>query len=96
LLEDEHDLPDLIIIDGGKGQLSSAFQVLRKLKLRIPIISIAKRKEEIYVPGIKYPLPIKKDEKASLFVQEIRDEAHRFAITYNRLLRQKSLIPKNS
>jgi excinuclease ABC subunit C len=93
LLEDQHDMPDLIIIDGGKGQLSSAFQELRKLKLRTPIISIAKREEEIYVPGLKSPLPIKKDEKASLLVQEIRDEAHRFAITYNRLLRQKSLIP---
>jgi len=92
LLEDKHEMPDLIIIDGGKGQLSSAFQELRKLKLRIPMISIAKREEEIYVPGLKHPLPIKKDEKASLFVQEIRDEAHRFAITYNRLLRQKSLI----
>lgn len=95
LLEDKHDLPDLIIIDGGKGQLSSAFQELRTLKIRVPLISIAKREEEIYVPGIKSPLPIKKDEKASLFVQEIRDEAHRFAITYNRLLRQKSMIPKN-
>jgi len=92
LLEDKHELPDLIIIDGGKGQLSSAFQELRKLRLRVPIISIAKREEEIYVPGLKAPLPIKKDEKASLFVQEIRDEAHRFAITYNRLLRQKALI----
>ncbi len=92
LLEDKHDMPDLIIIDGGKGQLSSAFQEIRKLKLRIPIISIAKREEEIYVPGLKSPLPIKRDEKASLFVQEIRDEAHRFAINYNRLLRQKSLI----
>lgn len=92
LLEDKHDMPDLIIIDGGKGQLSSAFQELRKLQLRIPIISIAKREEEIYVPGLKSPLPIKRDDKASLFVQEIRDEAHRFAINYNRLLRQKSLI----
>jgi excinuclease ABC subunit C len=92
LLEDKHEMPDLIIIDGGKGQLSSAFQELRKLKLRIPIISIAKREEEIYVPGLKAPLPIKKSDKASLFVQEIRDEAHRFAINYNRLLRQKSLI----
>ncbi len=92
LLEDKHELPDLIIIDGGKGQLSSAFQELRKLRVRVPIISIAKREEEIYVPGLKAPLPIKKDEKASLFVQEIRDEAHRFAITYNRLLRQKALI----
>lgn len=95
MLEDKHDLPDLIVIDGGKGQLSSAFQELRKLKIRVPLISIAKREEEIYVPGIKSPLPIKKEEKASLFVQEIRDEAHRFAITYNRLLRQKSMIPKN-
>jgi excinuclease ABC subunit C len=92
LLEDKHDMPDLIVIDGGKGQLSSAFQELRKLKLRIPIISIAKREEEIFIPGLKSPLPIKKDEKASLFVQEIRDEAHRFAITYNRLLRHKALI----
>lgn len=94
LLEDKHEMPDLIIIDGGKGQLSSAFQELRELRLRVPIISIAKREEEIYIPGLKSPLPIKKDEKASLFVQEIRDEAHRFAITYNRLLRQKSLIQK--
>lgn len=92
LLEEGHELPDLIIIDGGKGQLSAAFQELRKLKVRVPLISIAKREEEIYVPGLKNPLPIKKDEKASLFVQEIRDEAHRFAITYNRLLRQKALI----
>ncbi len=92
LLEDGHEMPDLIVIDGGKGQLSSAFQELRKLRLKVPIISIAKREEEIYVPGLKAPLPIKKDEKASLFVQEIRDEAHRFAITYNRLLRQKALI----
>jgi excinuclease ABC subunit C len=92
LLEDKHEMPDLIVIDGGKGQLSSAFQELRKLRVRVPIISIAKREEEIYVPGLKAPLPIKKDEKASLFVQEIRDEAHRFAITYNRLLRQKALI----
>ncbi|HII02908.1 TPA: excinuclease ABC subunit C [Methanosarcinaceae archaeon] len=92
LLEDGHEMPDLIVIDGGKGQLSSAFQELRKLRVRVPIISIAKREEEIYVPGLKSPLPIKKDEKASLFVQEIRDEAHRFAITYNRLLRQKALI----
>ncbi|WP_440955196.1 excinuclease ABC subunit UvrC [Methanosarcina sp. Mfa9] len=92
LLEDGHEMPDLIVIDGGKGQLSSAFQELRKLRVRVPIISIAKREEEIYVPGLKSPLPIKKEEKASLFVQEIRDEAHRFAITYNRLLRQKALI----
>ncbi|MBA2850860.1 excinuclease ABC subunit C [Methanococcus maripaludis] len=92
LLEENLELPDLIIIDGGKGQLSSAFSELRKLKLKIPLISIAKREEEIYTPGIENPLPIKKNEKASLFIQEIRDEAHRFAINYNRLLRKKELI----
>jgi len=92
LLEDKHDMPELIIIDGGKGQLSSAFQELKKLKIRVSIISIAKREEEIYVPGFKSPLSIKRDEQASLFIQEIRNEAHRFALNYNRLLRQKSLI----
>ena len=86
------ELPDLVIIDGGVGQLSSAFQELRNLRVRVPVISIAKREEEIYMPGLDKPLPIKKDDKASLYVQEIRDEAHRFAISYNRLLRQKAVI----
>ena len=86
------ELPDLVIVDGGVGQLSSAFQELRNLRVRVPVISIAKREEEIYIPGLDKPLPIKKDDKASLFVQEIRDEAHRFAISYNRLLRQKAVI----
>ena len=86
------ELPDLVIIDGGLGQLSSAFQELRNLRVRVPVISIAKREEEIYMPGLDKPLPIKKDDKASLYVQEIRDEAHRFAISYNRLLRQKAVI----
>jgi excinuclease ABC subunit C len=86
------ELPDLVIIDGGLGQLSAAFQELRNLRVRVPVISIAKREEEIYMPGLDKPLPIKKDDKASLYVQEIRDEAHRFAISYNRLLRQKAVI----
>lgn len=85
------EFPDLIIIDGGKGQLSSAKNILDEIGVKIPVISIAKREEEIYVPGLKYPLPLKKDEKASLFIQEIRDEAHRFAISYNRLLRKKEI-----
>jgi len=85
------EYPDLIIIDGGKGQLSAAGMELEKLGLKIPLISIAKREEEIYVPGFSHPLPIKKNEKASLFVREIRDEAHRFAVKYNRLLRKKEI-----
>lgn len=91
LKEEMQDMPDLIVIDGGKGQLSSALAVLRELRLKIPIISLAKGEEEIYVPGLDGPLEIKKNEKASLFVQEIRDEAHRFAIAYNRLLRKKAI-----
>ncbi|VVB71441.1 UvrABC system protein C [uncultured archaeon] len=91
-LKDEmQELPDLIVIDGGAGQLSSALGELQKLRIRIPVISIAKGEEDIYVPGRDGPLSIKKNEKASLFIQEIRDEAHRFAITYNRLLRKKSM-----
>jgi excinuclease ABC subunit C len=92
LRDENKELPDLIIIDGGLGQLSSAFQELRNLRVRVPVISIAKREEEIYMTGLDKPLPIKKDDKASLFVQEIRDEAHRFAISYNRLLRKKAVI----
>ncbi len=91
LKEEGQEFPDLIIIDGGEGQLSSAFREIRKLRLKIPVVSIAKREEEIYVPESSQPLDIKRNEKASLFVQEIRDEAHRFAITYNRLLRQKAM-----
>jgi len=91
LKEEGQEFPDLIIIDGGEGQLSSAFREIRKLRLKIPVVSIAKREEEIYVPESSRPLDIKRNEKASLFIQEIRDEAHRFAITYNRLLRQKAM-----
>jgi excinuclease ABC subunit C len=91
LKEEEEDLPDLIVIDGGKGQLSAASEELQVLRLKVPIISLAKREEEIYVPGLDSPLDIRKDETASLYLQEIRDEAHRFAIAYNRLLRKKAI-----
>jgi excinuclease ABC subunit C len=85
-------LPDLVIIDGGRGQLSAALGELKKLQLAIPVIALAKRNEEVYVPGRMRPLPLDRKEKASLFVQEIRDEAHRFAVSYNRLLRRKKII----
>lgn len=91
LLEEGKPLPDLIVIDGGKGQLSYAVDVLKKLGVKTPVISLAEREEEIFVPGMSDPLPIKKNEKASLYLQEIRDEAHRFAITFNRQLREKAL-----
>jgi excinuclease ABC subunit C len=92
LKKEDTELPDLIIIDGGRGQLNFALQELEKLNLKIPIISIAKQFEEIYLPGRFLPLKISKKDKALHFIQEIRDEAHRFAIKYNRLLRKKELI----
>jgi excinuclease ABC subunit C len=93
LITEDEILPDLIIIDGGKGQLSAALYELGKFELQIPIITIAKKFEEIYLPGESYPLRLDKKDKALQFIQEIRDEAHRFAIKYNRLLRTKQVIP---
>jgi excinuclease ABC subunit C len=92
-LRDERlNYPNLIIIDGGKGQLSSAINSLKKLGVNIPIISVAKKFEEIFFPGSKFPLVLDHKETALKFIQEIRDEAHRFAITYNRLLRKKAIV----
>jgi excinuclease ABC subunit C len=91
-LQLEHTpLPQLIIIDGGIGQLHSAVTELDTLGVRIPLIAIAKHFEEIYLPGHSEPLRLEKKNKALLFIREIRDEAHRFAIAYNRLLRKKEL-----
>ena len=92
LKEERQELPDLIIIDGGAEQLASAKRELGKLGVRTPAISIAKGEEEIYLPGARKPLALARDEKASLFIQEIRDEAHRFALAYHRLLRKKAIM----
>jgi len=92
LKKEDSDFPNLIIIDGGRGQLNYAIAELEKLNVKIPIISIAKQFEEIYLPGQMQPLVLFKKDKALLFIQEVRDEAHRFAIKYNRLLRKKELI----
>ena len=92
LIAEEGELPDLIIIDGGKGQLAAALGALQSLDCPLPVIAIAKREEEVSLPG--EPLPLQLDEKgmALRYIQEIRNEAHRFAITYNRLLRKKKLL----
>lgn len=92
MVKEESELPDLIVIDGGIGQLNSALAELRKLGLLIPIISIAKKFEEVYVPGLTFPLRLDRRSKALKLIQQVRDEAHRFAISYNRLLRKKSSI----
>lgn len=94
LIEEKSDLPDLIIVDGGKGQLSMAVEALRELELygTIPIAGIAKKLEEIYYPEDPFPLLINKKSPGLLLLQYIRDEAHRFAITFHRLKRSKSSI----
>jgi len=84
------EAPDLVIIDGGKGQLSSAVEALEKLGFTDqPIISLAKKFEEVYLPGQSRPILLPRDSGALFVLQQIRDEAHRFAITYHRNLRGK-------
>ena len=84
--------PDLIIIDGGRGQLNSALHELKKIGVTLPILAIAKQEEELYLPHTPVPFQLPKTNKALLYIREIRDEAHRFAVTYNRLLRKKDLV----
>lgn len=92
LLEEEKPLPKLVVIDGGKGQLSSAIEALEELGIygKMPIIGIAKRLEEIYFPGDSYPIHIDKKSESLMLLQRIRDEAHRFAITFHRNVRSKN------
>jgi excinuclease ABC subunit C len=94
LLEEEADLPDLIIIDGGKGQLSASCDALKALNLygKVPIIGIAKRLEEIYFPEDSIPLYIDKKSESLKLIQRLRDEAHRFGITKHRDKRSKNFI----
>ena len=84
--------PDLIVIDGGKGQLGMACGVLEKLNLtHIPIIGLAKEFEEVFVPNSRRPIIIPKNNKALHLLQQVRDESHRFAITYHRKLRSDDI-----
>lgn len=80
-------LPDLIIIDGGKGQLSAGMEVLNEMNVQIPTVGLAKENEEIFVPGDPRPIILPRTSQGLYLVQRIRDEAHRFAITYHRQLR---------
>jgi excinuclease ABC subunit C len=84
--------PDLIVIDGGKGQLSAAQEELKKLGIDIPMISLAKREEEVFVPGKRNSVKFPKDSLGIKLLQRVRDEAHRFAVKYHRLLRGKEFI----
>jgi excinuclease ABC subunit C len=91
--EERFPKPDLIIIDGGKGQLSAIKEVFDDFEIHgIELISLAEREEEVFVSGVPFPLPFDKKTRANMYLQEIRDEAHRFAIEYNRLLRAKRAL----
>ena len=94
MLDEAQPLPDLIVIDGGKGQLSSALNSLEKLGLngKIPIIGIAKKLEEIYYPGDSAPLYIDKKSETLRVIQHLRDEVHRFGITHHRNRRSKGVV----
>ena len=85
--------PDLLIIDGGKGQLSSVIEILKDSAFKdVPIISLAKKFEEVFVPNQQTPIIFKQGSLELRLLQNIRDEAHRFAITFHRQLRSKKLI----
>ncbi|MFH2095175.1 MAG: excinuclease ABC subunit UvrC [Bacteroidota bacterium] len=94
LVEEEQSLPQLIIIDGGKGQLNAAVKALKKLNLygKIAILSIAKKLEELYYPGDPVPLYLDKNSETLRLIQHIRNEAHRFGISFHRDKRSKQFI----
>jgi excinuclease ABC subunit C len=93
LKEEEIPYPDLILIDGGKGQLSMAVSALRELGLDyIPVIGLAKKLEEVFVPGNSEAQSIHKQSPGLILLRRIRDEAHRFAITFQRQKRNKDMV----
>jgi excinuclease ABC subunit C len=94
LLAENQPLPDLVVIDGGKGQLHSAVNIFEELQLfpRVMLISIAKRLEEIFKPGDPIPLYLDKNSESLKIIQRLRDEAHRFGITHHRNKRSKAFI----
>ena len=86
--------PDLIVIDGGKGHLNTAIETLKKIGIaEIDCISLAKENEEVYTPSSTAPIIIPKNKKSLRILQHIRDESHRFGLTYNKYLRKKMLNP---
>jgi len=87
-------IPNLVIIDGGKGQLNAALEILDEFEMRdaIPIVGLAKREEEIFLPGQSTPVILPRKSQALFLVQRVRDEAHRFGVTYHRKLRGKSAV----
>jgi len=92
LVEDKLPLPDLILIDGGRAHLSTAEKEIKELRLKVPVISIAKEEENIYTADTKNPVKLTEGRLALNLIRRIRDEAHRFAVSYHHLLRKKKLL----
>jgi excinuclease ABC subunit C len=93
ILQEKAGMPDLIMVDGGKGQLSSAIEILHKLGLTaLPIIGLAKRLEEVFLPNQDDPMQLPRTSSGLRLLQQVRDEAHRFAITFHRAVRSKRII----
>ena len=90
-IKEKKELPNLIVIDGGRAQLNAAWSVLRDLGLNLPVIGLAKKEEEIYLVESMEALKLSKKEKALQLLIQVRDEAHRFAVKYHRLLRKKGM-----
>jgi excinuclease ABC subunit C len=88
----EPTLPDLVLVDGGKGQVSAAKDVLDELRLDLPLAGLAKRNEEIFLPGQSDPVALSRDSGALYLVMRLRDEAHRFAVAYHRKLRGEKAV----
>jgi excinuclease ABC subunit C len=91
LKAEKQEYPSLIVIDGGPGQLNMALKSLRHLGLKIPIISLAKREEEIYLPDVEKPLQFEKNSKMMLLLREIRDSVHDYVLGYNKKRREMKL-----
>jgi excinuclease ABC subunit C len=91
LLEEDSQLPDLIVIDGGKGQLNAALKSLQSLGARIPCVSLAKENEEVFIPNQKNPVLIPKNKSSLKILQHARDETHRFGVAYNRTIRKNQI-----
>jgi excinuclease ABC subunit C len=93
LIQENKTLPDLIIVDGGKGQVSSALEVMTKLEVtEIPILGLAKRLEEVFLPDQSEPILLPRTSSGLRLLQHIRDEAHRFAVTFHRAVRSKRIL----
>ncbi|MHA1605762.1 MAG: helix-hairpin-helix domain-containing protein, partial [Candidatus Freyarchaeota archaeon] len=91
ILERGEEPPGLVLVDGGLGQLGAAVESLRALGLKVPVVGLAKRFENLYTPGEGEPISLPHDSKALLLLRRVRDEAHRFALSYHKKLRVKKL-----